>query len=86
MRRWTVQEAVIDEIVQLTTEFIKLDALLKVAGVAGSGGQAKQMIREGLLSLNGEQTTQRGRKVRPGDVVEVASDPVIRILVQAADG
>jgi len=66
----------------LTTEFIKLDALLKVAGVADSGGQAKHVIQEGLVSVNGEPATQRGKKIRPGDVVEVAADPGARIVVQ----
>jgi len=69
--------------VPLTTEFIKLDTLLKFAGVTDSGGQAKLLIREGLVLLNGEVVTQRGRKIRPGDVVEL-SDPRARIVVSAA--
>ena len=68
--------------IKLTTEFIKLDALLKVAGVADSGGQAKHLIRGGLVSVNGELATQRGKKIRRGDLVEVASDPKARIVVQ----
>lgn len=68
--------------IKLTTEFIKLDALLKVAGVADSGGQAKHLIQEGLVRVNGELATQRGKKIRQGDAVEVASDPKARILVQ----
>lgn len=68
--------------ITLTTEFIKLDALLKVIGVADSGGQAKHVIQEGLVSVNGELATQRGKKIRPGDLVEVASDPAARIVVQ----
>lgn len=68
--------------IKLTTEFIKLDALLKVAGVADSGGQAKHLIHDGLVSVNGELATQRGKKIRQGDLVEVASDPRTRIVVQ----
>ena len=68
--------------IKLTTELIKLDALLKLAAVADSGGQAKQLIKEGLVSVNGERATQRGKKIRPGDVVEVASEPTARIVVQ----
>ena len=72
--------------IQLHTETIKLDALLKVAGVADSGGQAKQWIREGLVRVNGEVATQRGKKIRPGDVVEAALDPPVRIAVEAKNG
>ena len=68
--------------IKLTTEFIKLDALLKVAGVADSGGQAKQLIKEGLVSVNGESATRRGKKIRPGDVAEVDSEPKARIVVR----
>jgi ribosome-associated protein len=68
--------------IKLTTEFIKLDALLKVAGVAESGGQAKHLIRKGVVSVNGELATQRGKKIRQGDAIEVASDPKVRIVVQ----
>ena len=66
--------------VELTTEFIKLDNLLKLAGVTDSGGQAKLLIREGLVRLNGEVVTQRGKKVRPGDTVEL-SEPAAKIVV-----
>ena len=71
-----------DTTIKLTTELIKLDALLKAAGMAASGGQAKHLIQEGLVRVNGELATQRGKKIRPGDVVEVATDPKARIVVQ----
>ena len=57
------------ESVAITTEFIKLDALLKYAALVGTGGEAKIAIAEGLVSVNGEVCTMRGRKIRPGDVV-----------------
>ena len=53
--------------VKITTEFIKLDALLKFAGVAGTGGEAKEAVQAGAVSVNGEVCTMRGKKLRPGD-------------------
>lgn len=50
-------------------EFIKLDSLLKFSGVAKTGGQAKVLIQSGLVTLNGEVCTQRGKKIRSGDIV-----------------
>ncbi len=49
------------------TDFIRLDALLKFAGWAATGGEAKLQIQGGLVSVNGEVCTQRGRKLRAGD-------------------
>ncbi len=54
----------------ITTEFIKLENLLKLTGSMTTGGQAKLVIREGLVKHNGEICTERGRKVRAGDTVE----------------
>lgn len=55
--------------VKITTEFIKLDALMKFASMTGSGGEAKAVINEGFVLVNGEVCTMRGKKIRPGDVV-----------------
>ncbi len=57
------------KIITIDTEYIKLDALLKFASLVGSGGEAKFAIAEGLVKVNGEVCTQRGKKLRPGDVV-----------------
>ena len=57
------------ETVKIQTEFIKLDALLKVAGVTETGGEAKEAIQAGEVKVNGEVCTMRGKKLRPGDVV-----------------
>lgn len=57
--------------VKIETEFIKLDALLKFAGAAQTGGQAKEMIAQEQVSFNGEVCTMRGKKIRPGDRVTV---------------
>lgn len=55
--------------VKITTEFIKLDQLIKYAGIAYSGAEAKDMVINGYASVNGEVCTMRGKKIRPGDVV-----------------
>ena len=53
--------------VTIHTEFIKLEALLKLANLVGSGGEAKVLIQEGQVSVNGEVCPMRGKKLRPGD-------------------
>ena len=58
------------EKISIETEYIKLDSMLKYAAVAGTGGEAKFVINEGLVFVNGEVCTQRGKKLRPGDRVE----------------
>ena len=68
------------EHVQITTEFIKLDSLLKFAGVAGTGGEAKDAIQSGDITVNGEVCTMRGKKIRPGDVVELGGE--IALIVE----
>ena len=58
--------------IKITTEFIKLDALLKFAALVGTGGEAKMVIADGLVGVNGETCTQRGRKLYPGDEILLA--------------
>ena len=57
------------EKIEIVTDFIKLDALLKFAALVGTGGEAKTVIGEGLVSVNGEVCTMRGKKIYPGDRV-----------------
>jgi len=57
------------EEIAITTEFIKLEGLLKFAGVAGTGGEAKEIIQSGDVRVNGETCLMRGKKLRPGDTV-----------------
>ena len=57
------------EKITIETEYIKLDSLLKFAAVVGTGGEAKYVISEGMVSVNGEVCTMRGKKLRPGDKV-----------------
>ncbi len=68
--------------ISITGEFIKLDQLLKFANVAESGGMAKEMICDEIVSVNGEVCTMRGKKIRSGDIVEVEfEDETINIKV-----
>ena len=56
-----------EEHIKINTEFIRLDALLKFAGLVGTGGEAKLAIQDGGVTVNGEVCTMRGKKLRPGD-------------------
>lgn len=66
--------------IQISTEFIKLDSLLKFAGAVGTGGEAKAAIQDGDVSVNGEVCTMRGKKIRPGDTVELGGQ--IALIVE----
>lgn len=57
--------------VTIKTEFIKLDSLLKFAGLCDTGGFAKELVQQGAVSVNGEVCTMRGKKIRSGDIVSV---------------
>ena len=59
------------ETVKIETPFIRLDALLKFAVTAETGGEAKLLIQEGGVRVNGEVCTMRGKKLRPGDRAEL---------------
>ena len=60
------------EIITIDTEFIRLDALLKLAGAVDTGGRAKFVVQGGEVKVNDEVCTMRGKKLRPGDTVEYA--------------
>ena len=68
------------ENITIETEFIKLDALLKFAALTATGGEAKQVIADGMVTVNGETCTMRGKKIRPGDEVTL---PGIRCTYRA---
>lgn len=57
--------------VSIHTAFIKLDALLKFAGLCDTGGFAKELVQQGAVSVNGVICTMRGKKIYPGDVIQV---------------
>ena len=62
--------------IQITTEYIKLQDLLKLGNLVVSGGEAKLRIQDGEVSVNGQVCTMRGKKCRAGDVVELDGQTV----------
>lgn len=66
-----------DSKVKIITEFIKLDQLLKFAGAAAIGSEAKGLILDGKVSVNGEVCLMRGKKIRPGDIVTINGKEII---------
>jgi len=57
--------------ISINTEFIKLGQLLKFASIVGNGSDAKLIIADGLVTVNGDIVHERGKKIYPGDVVVV---------------
>ena len=57
--------------IKIETEFIKLDQFLKYASIVQTGGEAKMMIQDEMIKLNGEVVIQRGKKIRKGDIIEI---------------
>lgn len=69
--------------IKITTEYIKLDQLLKFSQIAENGAMAKEMILDEIISVNGEICTMRGKKIRLGDVVIADfEDEVFEITVK----
>ncbi len=68
--------------VKISGEYIKLDSLLKFTNIATSGGEAKIIISEGQVKVNGETCTARGKKIKPGDTIYVNGK---KILVKDTD-
>ena len=68
--------------IEITTEYIKLQDLLKFSTLTSTGGEAKILVQEGAVSVHGEVCTQRGKKIRPGDEVQIAD---ILLTVKYAD-
>ncbi|MFV0314290.1 MAG: RNA-binding S4 domain-containing protein [Anaerotignum sp.] len=66
--------------VGIQTEFIKLQQILKLAGLIGQGSDVKVLIADGLVYVNGEQAFERGKKVRPNDVVEVKGFGIVKVI------
>jgi ribosome-associated protein len=64
------------EIIKLRDEFIKLGQALKAAGYVESGVEAKDVIQDGLVTVNGEVDTRRGRKLYDGDIVNFDGDEI----------
>ena len=66
--------------IKITTEFIKLDALRKFSGLADTGGEAKILVQEGQVTVNGEVCTMRGKKIRPGDRVAIIGEEEVIVV------
>ena len=66
--------------ISISTEYIKLQDLLKFAGAVETGGDAKRIIQEGRVTVNGENCTMRGKKLRPGD--RAATDGETELVVR----
>lgn len=62
------------QVIFIDTEFIKLQDLLKFAGLVETGGQAKILIQDGYVTVNGEICTMRGKKIRNGDIITLDDD------------
>ena len=68
--------------ININTEYIKLDQLLKFAGIAENGADAKDMVLSGMVLYNGRECLMRGKKVRPGDAVRIEfEDETVEISV-----
>ena len=64
------------EIIKLREEYIKLGQALKAAGLVGSGVEAKEVILEGLVKVNGKVELQRGKKLYGGDIVNFDGEEI----------
>ena len=64
------------ENIEITTEYIKLQDLLKFAAAVQTGGEAKELVQGGAVKVNGEVCTMRGKKCRAGDVIELDGQSV----------
>lgn len=65
------------EILEITTEFIKLDSAMKFANIVESGAFAKDVIQDGLVKVNGEVETRRGKKLYDGDTFSFDSNEFV---------
>jgi len=63
--------------IYISGEYIKLDALLKFASIASTGGEAKHLIQSGSVLVDGDVCDQRGKKVKPGNIVRCGGDTLL---------
>jgi len=64
----------VEQAIEISGDIIRLGQLLKLAGAAAGGSEAKALIADGRVSVNGEPELRRGRQLHPGDVVRIGSD------------
>jgi ribosome-associated protein len=81
---WPYGRRPIDTTITIEGEYIDLAALLKLASLVGSGGEAKLLIQDGHVMVDGAIETRRRAKIRPGSVVVLQVDPPVRLAVTAA--
>ena len=70
------------DIVKIDTQYIKLDQLLKWAGVAATGSDAKHLIQSNRVKVNNVLVNERGKKIFPGDCISVEADKKIVFMVE----
>ncbi len=63
-----------EQLIEISGEMIRLGQLLKLAGAASGGAEAKALIADGQVTVNGERELRRGRQLHPGDLVRVGGD------------
>ena len=68
--------------VSIRTDYIKLDQFLKLADCIPTGGMAKAILQEGLVRVNKESEERRGRKLYPGDIVEVDGEGTFEVVAE----
>jgi ribosome-associated protein len=66
--------------VPIRDDMIRLGQLLKLADVVSGGGEAKALLADGAVAVNGEREERRGRQLHPGDVVAVAGEDELRVV------
>ncbi len=59
------------EEIKINTDYIKLDQFIKWAGITVTGSQAKEMVLNGMVKVNSQIITQRGKKLKKGDIIEI---------------
>lgn len=57
--------------IKIDTKTIKLDQLLKFAGITQTGGHSKMIVKDGIVKVNGEKVEERGRQIKKGDIIEI---------------
>lgn len=71
-------EEIMEKVI-INTDYIKLDQFLKWSGAAQSGADAKEMVQSGKVKVNGALCTERGKKLRKGDTVEVSGKLIFEV-------
>ena len=71
--------------IEIYTEYIKLDSFMKLASMVMTGGEAKELILSGKVLVNGEVCTMRGKKLRPGDTVQLEGGEIYGVAARAGE-